>query len=622
MRRRGVARALTGCVVALLASTVLVASGPSATSADEEVEQDRADRSIWAGGPAGDHARMTFRSDVRPPDVVRTWLPGSSRVSARWEEERGLRLLRVSLRDDEAGMDLVLAAPPGEELTERTYRNVRPLDDLPGDEARRTARFDVEASDTSCTDWYQATVDVRRIDEDLQQLWLVVDAECGTLTSRVSGEARVGAPAPDGPRLGTSSLTWPAEHPGDPSPVLPVVVQADDADRTVAVSLAETRHFRLVDDDCGQVAAGDACRVLVAFEPRATGEKRTVLRVRDPSGTTTVPLTGTVRPGRTRWQVDDGRSVSTQTPTDSDVVVLGDRREVTWRVDDGGYLGEASGTFRVPGGIVEGRTYVADTFAGPGEPSLSLWGNSTAGATDPAGVVTVRRARFGPDGEVRSLALTYRNGSGIRERSASLTFASPRTWAAPAVPPPTQRPEVFVFRTEPRVGGVDVDWDAEGLTDGLTAVLRVGPTDGGPQRVAYRGTRSRFAVDGLLPGQDVRLSLTLRDRWGNTSRPETRVVHGSRLLLRPDGAGRVTGRLLDGDARGLPNQPVTVTTTGPAGVVTSVERTTGSGGSFSVAGVAPGGQVTAVFAGTSYFYPEGDRWVIGSSAYTAAGARP
>ncbi|MCH1866237.1 hypothetical protein [Nocardioides sp. CFH 31398] len=604
MRRATARRALGGLTVGLLGTALLVAGAP--TSAEEAADDGRAQRSPWAGGPAGDHATVAFVNDRRVPDVVRTWSPGVSRVDARWEGD-DRRVLRVGLRSDDAGLDLRLVAPPGEQLEERTYGN---LDDL-----------GLVASDSTCDTWDQASVDVRRLSDDLSRLWLVVDARCGWLEQRLFGEVRVGAAAPEGPRLATSALTWPADHAGRPAPALPVVVQPAEEARDVEVSLEETRHFRLVDSSCGAVAAGEACRVLVGFRPRGVGTKRTVLRVRDGSGTTQVPVAGTVRPGRTRWQADDGRSVVTQTPADSDILVLGGRRSISWQVDDGEYGGEASGTLRVPAGIREGRTYPVSARGGPGTPSLVVDGNGAPG-DDGAGTVTAHRARFGPEGELRSLLLTYRLTSGTEEVGASLAWASPTLRRPPAVPPPTERPVVFTFRAEPRVGGLDVDWAVQGAAGDLTAVLRIGPLDGGPERVAYRGTRSRFAVDGLLPGRDVRLTLQLVDRWDNVSAPESLVVRGSRLALVAGDDGRVRGRLLDGDARGLPNQPVAVTTTAPGGAVTTVERTTGPDGWFTAGAVAPRTSVTAVFAGTSYFYPEGDRWVMGSSAHTRIGDRP
>ncbi|WP_299050643.1 hypothetical protein [uncultured Nocardioides sp.] len=605
MSRPGTTRSLGGTAVVLVLMGLLVAAVPTATSA-EEADTDRADRSIWAGGPAGDHATVAFRNDIRPPDVVRTWLPGLSRVTARWADDTERRVLDVSLRSDEAGLDLTLTAPAGERLEEGTYGNLRGLD--------------LQASDSVCGTWDQATVEVRELSADLDRLWLVLDAQCGWLGQRAFGEIRIGAPAPEGPRLGTSALTWPADHAGHRGAVLPVVVQPADTARQVEVSLADTRHFRLVGPACGALPAGESCRVLVGFDPEGTGTRRTTLRVADGSGTTTVPVRGTVRPGRSRWQVDDGRSVRTQDPQDSDLLVLGDRQAVTWTVDDGEHLGAAGGTFTVPGGIREGRTYPVSARRGPGIPSLTVQGNGGLLGEDD-GSVTVHRARFGPDGEVRSLLLTYRLGSPAVRLGASLAWASPTLRRPPRVPAPTDPPEVSTFRAEPRVGGMDVDWAGRGPAGDLTAVLRVRPLDGGGQRVVYRGPRERFGVDGLLPGQDVRLTLRLVDRWDNVSRPESLVVRGSRLSLAA-ADGTVRGRLLDGDGRGLPNQPVTVTTRAPGGATTSVERTTGPAGAFPVAGVGPGSDVTAVFAGTSYFYPEGDRWVMGSSAFLTVGGRP
>jgi hypothetical protein len=202
---------------------------------------------------------------------------------------------------------LDFAAPPGEVLVpgiyDRAMRSAFREDGRPGIDVgidrygcnQMEGRFEVKALDV-------------RPNGLLRRLWIVFEQYCDGSPRALVGELRIGMPG-SGFLVAPATVRWALSDLGKPN--TPVILRfvAPSAARPTAVRLegADAAEFAILDDGCTDavVAAGEDCRVKVAYRPTLAGTRRAAVRVSDATGRSrSVALEGFSYGGRTRLALD------------------------------------------------------------------------------------------------------------------------------------------------------------------------------------------------------------------------------------------------------------------------------------------------------------------------------
>lgn len=284
MARRG------GCaVVAFVAALVLALPG---TASAETTVSLISDDGEWVGG-GGQWMTTTAEADF---DVG---------GSTSW--------VTVDVFGHGGGVQtLEFAAPPGEILVPGVYDHAMRApfreDGRPG--------LQIGIDRYGCDD-IEGRFEVKALDVQpdglLRRLWILFEQHCENEPGALVGEVRIGMPD-SGFVVAPATVRWALSDIGKPNTpaILRFVATSEVRPTAVRLEGADASEFAILDDGCTGtvVAAGEDCRVEVAYRPTRTGTRRAALRVADATGRSrSVALEGFSYGGRTRLEIDsDPRS--------------------------------------------------------------------------------------------------------------------------------------------------------------------------------------------------------------------------------------------------------------------------------------------------------------------------
>lgn len=510
-------------------------------------------------------------------------------VSGRLELQRFDGGIAISVSDDVQRGQITIAAPRGEEVTEKSYD----VDD--GIErVGHEGGLDLALGNTGCS-FVSGTVTVHRYSPDLDSLRVSFDASCNG--GRLFGEVRVGPDRSDDdsgagvPTLtddlvvAPHSITFPDLQPS--SRADPVSVRV--VNPGVAPALVGGVDVRGTDsddvstsDDCALLAPGAACTVSVDYGPGGAGPRRAELVVSTDRGDLTVQIAGVGLAGETAMRVasEQGTTVISEVDPDSSVFGSGDEHAVYFsatrgeeryalalRAPDGRVL--QPGTYRAtPVGLYDDAT----TSAGLVE-TMGLCGDPSDGS------VTVLEAEYDEGGALQSMALTWEQScfeSPVGGLQGALVWRSERGLPPPAAVVPFEAEPVAGVEVFPSIGSVRVGFVAGGRRgpgpdiSQVQARVRAGSrpmtsvTEGVelPIERELSNDQTSVVLDELRPGADYTVAFFVTPERTSRPAPTNVVLRGTSLSTstRParDGRVRIRGRLTARDGEQVGRRPILV----------------------------------------------------------------
>lgn len=497
----------------------------------------------------------------------RVWTSEDS-VTARWADEGTERVLDLSLRSESEYVDLRLAAPRGEGLAVGAQRNVVGPAERRGPQAGMLLLRD----GVRCPE-VAGRFEVLKLSDDLSTVWVTYALRCLGSGSTTFGEVRIGGPAQGPVEVPVSAVTWPDEEPGQSGWGVPVVVLnrgSTPVEVSAALAGASSTEpgppaFDLLHSTCGTVAPGADCQVRLAFDPESSGLHRDALVLSIGERTHRVELDGRGRKGLTEFVLHSARGTERATFDSADIEVVGDASTLRMRTF-AELPDEAGNSFLLVnapnGGLQAGRTYT-DVVGFPDgtHPALFLPRSICPRSRD----FTVHEARYGEDGELLSIALTFGVCEGQERVTGALHWEADERHEPEPAPRPVLAP-VTQLDADPHVAGADLTWLDPAQATFETTVVRVGarpPTGPRDGRGVYVGTEGRVHLGGLRPGRDHHVAVFAVDDRGEATEPARVVLRGSRLTAErwyvdPVRGAGVRGRLTDVRGKGVGGQIVTI----------------------------------------------------------------
>jgi hypothetical protein len=501
-----------------------------------------------------------------------TWAPGNGTISVSGDTNS---VTVTAMPKYGATSQLSFAAPPGQTLAVGTYPETQNA-------------------------WYGCTATGTFVVSDVHfsganvvdRLRLHYRQQCPGSSAEQIGDVVVNeAPADSTVLTVPEAVTFTPTYAGKTSTMAPVWLDNEQPTpltvSAAAITGADAAKFQIVTDSCTQapIPSGGSCVATLSFAPgQDSASAAAALTFTDDSviGSHTVPLTATVRPGHTSWDlVGDaadtllGPHYIQGTPSTMGFDAGGTSNSVSTRITTKTPYGSDVTyvtTFTMPTGqsLAVGDYPSATTAGSTSGPGLSFGNPYPCGSE--TGSFHIDEITFDPDsGLLTALAVSFVAHCGTDVAAAYGSIAWQATdpapeRAGPGSPTDTVAPGApSVVPDKGVLSSVHLSWSNPADADFDRTIVReaVGTTP--PARLVsgvgvYTGRNSTVTITGLKPGLSYSYTLWSVDSRGNLSTPTHYIMHGTVTLLSvpiaPYGANAlaagavvdvVTGRLLQGE---------------------------------------------------------------------------